>query len=140
MSKRIRTVTGGMEPQQGAVSVWRWLLVVLYAGIIWTVSAIPGSTLPGVAVSDKVIHVAEFGVLAYLLCRALGSQMPTRSRYCIMLLSGLATIAWGVLDELHQLRVPNRTAAVSDVMADGLGACLAVWAWWWAGARWFWLR
>ena len=140
MSKHIRSVTGAKESQQGAKGVWRWLLVVVYAGLIWTVSAIPGSTLPSVSVSDKVIHVAEFGILAYLLCRALWVQMPRHPRYCIMLLSGLATIAWGVLDEIHQLSVPYRTAAVSDAVADSLGACLAVWAWWWAGARWPWLR
>jgi VanZ family protein len=120
--------------------MWHWLLVVLYAGLIWTVSAIPGSTLPDVAVSDKIIHVVEFGVLAFLLCRALWAWTSVRSRYCIMLFSVLATTAWGVLDEFHQLSVPYRTAAVGDVVADSLGSLLAVWCWWWAGRRWPWLR
>ena len=120
--------------------MWRWLFVVIYAGVIWTVSAIPGSALPGVAVSDKLIHAAEFGGLAYLFCRAFWAQMPTRPRYCIMAMSVLATIACGVLDEIHQLSVPQRTASVGDAIADGLGVCLAVWLWWWAGARWPWLR
>ncbi|MEZ5979556.1 MAG: VanZ family protein [Planctomycetota bacterium] len=34
----------------------------------------------------------------------------------------LAVLAWGVLDELHQSRVPGRDASVADLVTDGSAA------------------
>ena len=119
---------------------WRWLLVLAYSGSIFVVSAIPGQAMPGVKISDKVLHAVEFGGLAVLLCRALSPHMPTRSRRFVLAVSCLAAMGYGAVDEVHQLLVPQRMSDFADFMADGLGALLGGGCWLWMGTRWPWLQ
>lgn len=140
MSKSINSVTYEKTQWQRSKVIRRWLLVFVYISSIFAVSAIPGGTLPKVDISDKLLHVVEFGILAFLLCRALRAQVPTYSRYCIMVISILATIGYGATDEVHQLLVAQRTSDLADLVADGLGACLAAWGWYKAGTHWSWLQ
>jgi len=100
----------------------------------------PGQALPSVRVSDKLIHMGEFGLLGILMCRALTAQLPTWPRSRIALLSLLAAICYGASDEFHQLFVPARSAELTDVAADSVGITLAVWGWLKVGTRWTWLR
>ena len=119
---------------------WRWVLLGGYAACIFALSSIPGQALPGVRVSDKLIHIGEFGLLGILMCRALTAQLPTWTRSRIALLSLLAAICYGASDEFHQLFVPARSAELTDVAADSVGITLAVWGWLKVGTRWTWLR
>lgn len=70
-------------------------------------------------------HVGMFGLLALTVWWALGmnSRLLNRERdwYAI----GIAT-AYGVLDEFHQSFVPGRDTSALDVLADFIGATLAV--------------
>jgi hypothetical protein len=118
---------------------WRWFLVLAYAGSIFVVSAIPGNTLPHIRVSDKLLHMVEFGGLVVLLCRALVVQMPERSRRSILFMSLVAAMCYGVLDEVHQLFIPQRMSDITDFVADSFGALLGGWCWLWVSARWPWL-
>jgi VanZ family protein len=118
---------------------WRWLLVATYAGGIFALSAIPGQALPAVRINDKLIHAAEFGLWAVLMCRALQAYLPTQPHYLIVAISTLAAVLYGILDEVHQLMVAQRTTELADVAADGLGALMAGWCWLKAGARWPWV-
>jgi len=34
---------------------------------------------------------------------------------------------YGILDEIHQIWIPDRSCYLGDVVADGLGAALGVW-------------
>jgi VanZ family protein len=119
---------------------WRWLLVLAYAGAIFMLSSMPGDTVPTVKVSDKLLHAVLFGGLAILVCRALRVQTSTRSCSFIAITSLLITVCYGITDEVHQLFVPRRAAELADVMADSLGALLAVWGWYKIGTRWPWLQ
>jgi VanZ family protein len=74
-----------------------------------------------------------------LLCRACSALAPSRSPRCIAVISIGATLCYGVIDEAHQLLVVQRVADLADLAADGLGAFLAGWGWWWAGTRWPWI-
>ena len=124
---------------------WRWLIVGGYAVGLFALSSARGSslllaaknrlvrrqrrTLPRWLPRDKVFHALVFGLGTVLLCRALHSQTPARSPRQIAFGSALAALGYGITDELHQARVPQRTAEVADVVADGLGAALAAWGW-----------
>jgi VanZ family protein len=133
---------------------WRWLVVGGYAAGLFALSSAPVSrrlvaatrlvqrrrALPRWLPSDKVFHAFVFGLGTVLLCRALQDQTSARSLRQIALYSVLAALGYGITDELHQTRVPQRTAEVADVMADGLGAVLAAWVWLYGVSRWPWLR
>jgi VanZ family protein len=96
--------------------------------------------MPRWLLNDKVLHTLAFGLGTVLLCRVLHFQTLGRSPRRIALCSALAALGYGIADELHQARVPQRTADVADVVADGLGAALAAWGWLHGAPRWFWLR
>ena len=136
--------------------LWRWLCVGGAAAGLFVLSAVPGHLLPVAPetrlarrghrarprwqLSDKVLHALAFGLGTVLLCRALRRQVPTWSPRQIAFVSFLAASGYGIADELHQARVPQRTAEVADVVADGLGAALAAWGWRYGASRWPWLR
>jgi VanZ family protein len=129
----------------GALS--RWLPVVAWAGLIWTFSTdwFSGSgtgwilvplledVLPWLGQEQiqlahagirKLAHMTEYAVLALLLFRALhDARRPARSSAAIAL---ALSVAWAVIDEIHQSFVPSRTAAVGDVLFDAAGAALAL--------------
>lgn len=108
---------------------WHWGIVLGYAACIFVLSATPGHDLPEVHVSDKLMHMGEYGVLGVFLYNALRLQAPTWSQTRLLYVSVLLASAYGATDEFHQLFVAGRTAAFDDLMADSLGAGLAVWLW-----------
>jgi len=73
----------------------------------------------------KLVHLAEYGVLALLwvwgLRHATRWTPPIVAGYAI-----LFTFLWGVSDEYHQAFVPSRTAKLSDALTDLLAAILAL--------------
>lgn len=100
---------------------WRYGVPVgLMVAMTFVSSGPQPVALPGQ--SDKLAHAAAFAVLAASWVFAL---LPRRrpSWRLGLLAVGLAT-AWGALDELHQSFVPERTASIGDVIADGAGAAL----------------
>jgi len=127
-------------PLRRSSVMWRWGLLAGYMACIFVLSSIPGHTLPGVQISDKLIHAGEYGLLGVCMCRALSGQMTAWPRTRIALLSALIATLYGATDEFHQLFVPQRSASLSDLVADGLGAALAAWGWHRAAARWPWLQ
>jgi VanZ family protein len=104
--------------------------------MVFVLSSLPGTSLPSVAVSDKLLHALEFGGFTVLLCRALRAQMVTRSSLHVAMVSVLVAVCYGLVDEAHQLLVPQRLPDVTDLAADGCGALLAAWGWLKAGERW----
>lgn len=70
---------------------------------------------------DKLAHAAYYGIVAVLFDIGL-AQRSLLPAVALALLAGVA-------DETHQLYVPGRDGAWQDVVADGLGALLAVSLW-----------
>jgi VanZ family protein len=71
----------------------------------------------------KLAHVAEYLVLSVLLYRALTDGRAWNPRAAVLAV-GTAGL-YAVADEAHQLFVPGRGAAFSDVLIDLSGAILA---------------
>jgi VanZ family protein len=96
-----------------------WLPVVLWAGLIFTLSSIPdlGTGLGGWdLVLRKTAHAAEFALLGLLLARAIGRELPA-------LVLG---IGYAAADELHQAFVPGRLGSPWDVLLDSVGVAFGV--------------
>lgn len=122
--------------------VLSWLLVALWAGLIFFMSANTGSGLsddlgffsniyralkdaqvhllgPDVDAISSVAHFCEYAVFGALLANALSSHLPLR-RAC--LIAVLCASLYGVSDEIHQLFVPGRMCDPVDWLVDTLGA------------------
>jgi VanZ family protein len=98
-----------------------WLPPLVYMAVIFAVSAQP-NPFPEVTarVSDKVLHLVEYSGLAGLFVRALAREgLGWRDA---VLAAIVMTSLYGASDEYHQAFVPNRIPAVSDWVADSLGA------------------
>ncbi len=76
----------------------------------------PPATWVGV---DKAVHLVEYGVLGFLLRRA----MASRGGAGIIAAIAIATLV-GTLDEVYQSTVPGRYPSVFDALADFLGGSL----------------
>jgi VanZ family protein len=105
-----------------------WLPVVVWAAVIFTLSAIP-SLSTGLGTWDTILrkgaHVTEYAVLGALLYRALGRE----------LLALPAGIAYAATDELHQHFVRGRHASPVDVAIDAFGVALGMFVWLWLRER-----
>lgn len=81
----------------------------------------------------KSAHVVEYFILSVLLWRAVrGETHKWRFRWALTAVAIAGVYATS--DEVHQIFVPGRTAAVHDVVIDICGATLAQFV------IWFWLR
>jgi len=109
-----------------------WLL------LIFSISAIPSVPAVKFPVSpDKIAHFFIYFVLCMLSKRAFYNQEKWLwLREHSLLAALLFTVAYGALDEVHQIYVPGRSADLYDALADALGASLfGGWAWYSARSR-----
>jgi VanZ family protein len=106
-----------------------WAPAVAWAATIFMLSSQPRlPSLPGVG--DKQGHAFTFGVLAVLCLAGLtGARLWKVNRSLVMGAFALAVL-YGVSDEVHQSFVPGRTPDVEDLLADALGAAVALGAAW----------
>jgi len=109
------------------------LPAIAWALLIFISSSIPGRVFPDVSIPhvDKVVHFCYYFGLAFFVAHALQFQwrFPGLSRFSLPLSFLLATV-YGVLDEMHQLFVPQRSFELPDLVADMSGALAAVLTLW----------
>ena len=102
--------------------------VVLYLGLIFSLSAQPHLELPiDFSNADKFYHFGEYGGLGFLIARALRAVMPARSTGVRAVIAIVLGLVIATSDELFQSTVPGRQCSAFDAMADTLGVALAQW-------------
>jgi VanZ family protein len=98
-----------------------WAVVVLWMGVIFAFSSIPHLS-SGLGTWDYVLrkgaHMTEYGILAVLLVRALGRELPALA----------VAVAYAASDELHQHFVRGRHASPIDVGIDTVGLLIGLYA------------
>lgn len=103
------------------------LAPLAYMGAIFWQSSIEMPIPPEVLPDnfDKVLHLAEYGVLGFLLQRgiAVGLARPRLGWWIAALIGAL----YGLSDEFHQLHVAGRDASWGDAAADLVGSILGAW-------------
>ena len=97
----------------------QWGPVVLWAAVIFAFSSVPSlGTDLGVwdTVLRKCAHATEYAILALLLYRALGRELP----------AFLIGFGYAITDEVHQAFVRGRHASPFDVSMDAAGLVLGL--------------
>jgi VanZ like family len=100
-------------------AVWRWASVVVWAGLIFTLSSFSAlGTEFGFweYVLPKTVHIVEYAVLCFLLVWA------TRREGASFLLG----LAYAVSDEVHQRFVEGRHGSAMDVVIDSIGLAIGI--------------
>ena len=103
-----------------------WFPVIVYAGMIFTLSSFPLTLPEGMQVRniDKLIHMMEYGIFGYLLARAFLEASPASLQKSFQMWAMIIAICYGFTDEIHQSFVPMRETSSIDLICDGIGAIL----------------
>ncbi len=104
-----------------------YLPLIIYWIVLFVATSIPGEELPSLDISDKMIHVAAYFILAVLLnfTLLLQNKYPyakLRAYYLTIIIG----VVYGALDELHQMFIPGRFAEFLDWIANVVGVLLGV--------------
>lgn len=104
----------------------RWGPGLAWAGLIWLLSSLPNlsSGLPQDLLLRKLAHAVAFGVLALLIEWALPKNI--RRLAVAIGYAGVVSLAYALIDEMHQTFVAGRHGAATDVLIDGAGITLAL--------------
>lgn len=103
----------------------RWLAVILWASVIFTLSSVEQVTVSKLFFWDflfkKFAHLSEYAILFILTFRA------TKEKW---LTSFMLILLFAISDEIHQSFVPGRNATVIDIGFDLTGASIASYIIW----------
>ncbi|MGQ9798958.1 MAG: VanZ family protein [Ignavibacterium sp.] len=104
------------------VFLFIYLPLIIHWVTIFILTSLPSNRLPSVEISDKLNHFLAFFVLGFFLNLTLKYQTKfPELKKNIFLITIIITSGYGLLDELHQLFVPGRSAEVLDWLADLIG-------------------
>jgi VanZ family protein len=87
-----------------------------------------GNALDFIPALDFFVHFGLYFVLAVLVHAVLRTYLPKR-KDMLMFDTVVFALLYGVSDEFHQSFVPGRTLSGTDLLADVLGAVVAVTLW-----------
>ncbi len=104
------------------------LPVIIYGSIIIIVSSIPRLKPPDLKfyAADKLAHLAEYGIFAYLTFRSFVNIKPNMDLTMVWAISLIFLISFGLLDEFYQSFIPGRFSDLGDWLTDSLSAVLVV--------------
>lgn len=109
-------------------SIYRWLAVALWCGIIFYFSSIPSFRISyGIwdLILRKIAHMAEFGILAFLFYKALNPENKPQTKTALIW-AFVFSFLYAVLDEIHQGFIEGRVGSVLDVGIDSMGIIFTV--------------
>lgn len=115
-----------MAIQKTITLLSRWAPPILWAAFIFFLSTY--NTLPGPQIIwwdfifKKSAHMGVYAVLYFLVYRAINFEAKTKNAFIPMLF----TIAYAFTDEYHQSFIVGRTALLSDIGYDFIGASLTM--------------
>ena len=110
----------------------RTKVLVIPLVIYWLIILI-GTSLPAdsfadsIELSDKVKHFVAYMGLAVILGLNLHFQERWKlARNFYIVITFFICVTYGVVDEFHQMFIPNRFAEFFDWVADSLGALVGI--------------
>ncbi len=104
------------------------LPLIMYSAAIIAVSSIPNLRTPELKVIafDKLAHLFEYALLAFLAFRSFSNLVPTGRATLAFLMAAIFVSGYAVFDEWFQSMIPGRYSSGWDVLADLIGAILVL--------------
>lgn len=97
-----------------------------YAALVFIVSVIPVAPEFSAHHLDKLAHLCEYLLFAWLLAHAMTVDLPAPGRIALLWVWLWAT-SYGLFIELVQAILPWRSAELGDAVSNALGAALGTW-------------
>lgn len=112
--------------ERNKVMLVYWPLIIYWI-LLFTLTSLPSQAIPSVGVSDKIEHFGAFFILSSLfyLTMLFQKKSETLKKYALPITFFIITF-YGALDELHQLLIPGRSCELNDLLADTVGALIAI--------------
>jgi VanZ family protein len=111
-----------------------WFAALAYMGVIFALSSVPGEDLPlpQFFLSDKIAHFVTYSILGALIAFRSGITAVLKGNPVTAWTKGgwiapAVGIVYGLLDEVHQLFVPNRNFDLRDWAVDIAGILIGFW-------------
>jgi len=101
------------------MSKFRWFPAITIMLFVSMLSSIPGKTLTDAGLGSEPLHISGHSIMFFLLC------FVYFKGYKDIIVAVLLTAIFGVVDELHQMLTPLRSASFFDIYTDSIGALLA---------------
>ncbi len=113
--------------RKALIIFYLWVPVLAQMSLIFYFSAQPGGSavLESFPLPAGLGHLGGYGLLGLFLYRAFNRGLWGWS-FQAAKYSMLVAVVYALSDELHQLFVPGRQAALTDVFIDAAGALLAL--------------
>jgi VanZ family protein len=104
-----------------------YIPLIVYWIFLLLATSLPTTSLPSVAVSDKIKHFLAFFGLSILLSLTFMYQNKNQALKKYFLVAALITTSfYGLIDEIHQSFIPGRYCEFLDWAADSLGGVAGV--------------
>ncbi|MCX7018010.1 MAG: VanZ family protein [bacterium] len=113
-------------------AIARWVPVAVVVIVIFILSSIPGDIYPRIDIpnADKGMHAILFLPLGWFFARAFAARAQKRAIVGREALTAMiAGIAYGALDEIHQIWTPRRECDVNDWLVDCAAVIIGVVLW-----------
>ena len=113
--------TGASGSDTRSSPIKPWIPPCSLAALIFLLSSTPGTYYPKhPEFLNNIVHFTEFGLLSFLLARALHYRYPLTSRGLFFWTTAIC-FSFGLLDEAHQFLVPERVFDLMDLLFDSMG-------------------
>ena len=101
-----------------------WAPALFTMGVIWVLSSMshPPVDVNSLPFRDRGAHFLSFGSVAFWVAHGTMATVPRAHAMRVVVFAVLAAALWGLLDEIHQCFVPDRSPDIIDLAADTLGA------------------
>lgn len=110
-----------------------WRKALFFPLIVYWIILFIGTSLPSdhisdiFAVTDKLKHFSAYLVLAFLINLNFHFQdKNVKLAQYSLIITFFLCVTYGMLDELHQMWIPNRSAELMDWLADSLGSIVGI--------------
>lgn len=105
--------------------IFAGIMTLLIAVEIFYFSSIPGTKVStGIGIIPIVYHFTAFFLLSFFMLITIKGKGKIKAKHLILVL--LISIAYSVLDEIHQMFVPLRSSDINDILTDSAGIISAL--------------
>jgi len=100
-----------------------FLTILIFVVSSFSLDRIPAQTI---LTFDKLIHFIVYAFYTFSVTMAFSTSKSAKLKRNMCLVALFIGLAYGALDEIHQLFVGGRSASIYDWIADALGSILGV--------------